>query len=206
MVESRIRASALAVCASLLLGSCGKGPIGRRHAAQCVLRSRRASSTRTSTPPSRSTGSRPPARTCASASRMAAPAARRAPSSTGLPADVVTLALAGDIDTIAAAGQTAAAQLGTAPAAQQRAVRLHHRVPRARRQPEEHPRLGRSRARRRAGDHAESQDLRRRALELPRAPGPGPRSSPAAARRARASSCASSTRTCRCSTPARAAH
>ena len=64
----------------------------------------------------------------------------------GLPADVVTLALAGDIDKIAARGQIAAAQLGTTPAAQQRALRLHHRVSRARRQPEEHSRLGRSRA------------------------------------------------------------
>ena len=34
-------------------------------------------------------------------------------------------------------GQIAAAQLATAPAAQQRTVRLHHRVSRARRQPEE---------------------------------------------------------------------
>ena len=124
----------------------------------------------------------------------------------GLPADVVTLALAGDIDTIAAAGQAAAAQLGTAPAAQQRALLLDHRVSGARRQSEEHPRLGRPRARRRPG----------RSRPTPRPPaaragttwprGPGRNASPAAARPARGSSCASCTRTCRCSTPARAAH
>ena len=60
----------------------------------------------------------------------------------GLPADVVTLALAGDIDSIAHTRQAAAAQLGSASAEQQRAVHVHHRVPRAQGQPEEASRTG----------------------------------------------------------------
>ena len=91
----------------------------------------------------------------------------------GLPADVVTLALAGDIDAIAEQGKLLPHQLGTASAGQQRALLLDHRVPGARRQSEEDPRLGRPGARRRAGDHAEPEDFRRRALELPRGLGLG---------------------------------
>ncbi len=62
---------------------------------------RRASSTTTTTPRSRNTGKRRPARPFAFSSRMAAPVDRRVRSSTACLADVVTLALAADIDSIA---------------------------------------------------------------------------------------------------------
>ena len=58
---------------------------------------------------------------------------------------------------------------------------------------------------RRRGDHAEPEDLGRRALELPRGLGLRAAASPAATRRRRRTSSRGSSRTCRCSTPARAA-
>ena len=86
----------------------------------------------------------------------------------GLPADVVTLALASDIDALVDAGQAAAGQLAGAAAAEQLALHLDDRVPGAQGQPEEDQGLGRPREARRLGDHAEPEDLGRRALELPR--------------------------------------
>ena len=61
----------------------------------------------------------------------------------GLEADVVTLALAYDIDAIAERSQAACRGLADAPAAQQRALHLDHRVPGAQGQPEGHQGLGR---------------------------------------------------------------
>ncbi len=55
----------------------------------------------------------------------------------GLPADVVTLALAYDIDAIAAKGQAAAGQLADAPAQQQHALHLDDRLSGAQGQPED---------------------------------------------------------------------
>ena len=88
---------------------------------------------------------------------------------------------------------------------QQRALHLDDRLPGAQGQPEGDQGLGRPGEAGRRGDHAQPEDLGRRALELPgrlglraqaarrrRGQGPG-------VRRARSS------RTCRCSTPARAA-
>ncbi len=71
--------------------------------------------------------------------------------------------------------------LAVEAAAQLLALHLDDRVPGARGQPQGHRRLGRPGRRRRAGHHAEPQDLGRRALELPRGlglgreerPGPG---------------------------------
>ena len=85
----------------------------------------------------------------------------------GLQADVVTLALAYDIDAIAPMRSCCPADWQTAPAAQQRALHLDHRVPGAQGQPQGHPRLGRSDQAGRRGDHAQPEDVRRRALELP---------------------------------------
>ena len=99
----------------------------------------------------------------------------------GLAADVVTLALAGDVDAIATQGKLLAAQLAEPAAQQQRALHLDDRVPRAQGQPEGDPRLARSAAARGEGDHSQSEDLRRRALELSRRLGLGA----AAARRQR---------------------
>ena len=63
------------------------------------------------------------------------------------------------------AGQAPAGQLAGAPAEQQLAVHLDHRVPGAQGQPEEDQGLGRPRATGRRRDHAEPEDLGRRALE-----------------------------------------
>ena len=61
----------------------------------------------------------------------------------GLEADVVTLALAYDIDAIAEQRRLLPDGLADAPAAQQRALHLDHRVPGAQGQPEGHQGLGR---------------------------------------------------------------
>ena len=86
----------------------------------------------------------------------------------GLEADVVTLALAYDIDELGGEGEAHPRRLAEAPAAQQLAVHVDDRVPRAQGQPEGHQGLGRSRQAGRVGDHAEPEDFRRRALELSR--------------------------------------
>ena len=123
----------------------------------------------------------------------------------GLEADVVTLALAYDIDAIADKPGCMPDELAEAPARQQRALHLDDRVPGAQGQPEGHQGLGRSRQAGRRGDHAEPQDLGRRALELPG--GVGLCAEAAVRRRGEGEGLrrARSTRTCRCSTPARAA-
>ena len=84
----------------------------------------------------------------------------------GLQADVLTLALSYDIDAVAERGLLAKDWMRP-PAAQQRALYQHHRLPRAEGQPEGPARLGRPGAARHRGHHAQPQDLRRRALELP---------------------------------------
>ena len=100
----------------------------------------------------------------------------------GLDADVVTLALEGDIDAIAEKSGKIAADWRDAAAEQFRALHLDHRLPRPQGQPEGHQRLGRPGQGRRRGDHAEPEDLGRRALELPRRLGLGQRASSAATR------------------------
>ena len=93
----------------------------------------------------------------------------------GLEADVVTLALAWDVEALVTHGGFVKPGLAAAAAAQQRPVHLDRGLRGARRQPEGDPRLGRPGPRRRLGDHPEPQDLRRRALELPRRLGVRPR-------------------------------
>ena len=87
----------------------------------------------------------------------------------GLDADVVTLALAADIDAIAEPRPARLAEdWQTRLPEQQLALHLDHRVPRPQGQSEGHQGLGRSRQAGRGGDHAQPEDLRRRALELSR--------------------------------------
>ena len=87
----------------------------------------------------------------------------------GLEADVVTLALAYDIDEIAEKAKLIAGRLAEAPAARQLALHVDHHLPGPQGQPE-----GRSsdwgdlRQAGRRGRHAEPEDLGRRALGLPR--------------------------------------
>ena len=86
----------------------------------------------------------------------------------GLAADVVTLALAYDIDEIAQRSEIAPRRLAEAPARQQQPLHLDDRLPRPQGQSEADHRLGRPRPPRRQGHHPQPQDQRRRALELPR--------------------------------------
>ena len=86
----------------------------------------------------------------------------------GLEADVVTLALAYDIDEIADKAKLLARRLAEAPAAQQRAVHVDHHLPGAQGQSEGHQGLGRPGQAGRLGDHRQPEDLGRRALGLPR--------------------------------------
>ena len=88
----------------------------------------------------------------------------------GLPADVVTLALAYDIDAISDRGLIAPGWAQTA-AAQCRALHVDHRVPGPQGQSQGDQGLGRSRQARRQGGHAQSEDVGRRALELSRGMG-----------------------------------
>ena len=85
----------------------------------------------------------------------------------GLQADVVTLALAYDIDAIAEKGLIAKDWQTRLPQ-QFLALHLDHRVPGAQGQPEGHQGLGRSDQVRRQRRSRQPQDLRRRALELSR--------------------------------------
>ena len=103
----------------------------------------------------------------------------------GLEADVVTLALAYDIDAIAA-GRADQRRLAEAPAAEQRALHLDDRLPRPQGQPEGHQGLERPGQARRRRDHAEPEDVRRRALELPGGVGVRASGRPAATTRRRA--------------------
>ena len=86
----------------------------------------------------------------------------------GLEADVVTLALSYDIDAIATQSEADRTRLDQTPAGQFDAVYIDDRAPRAQGQSEGHSRLGRRCEARRCGDRAESENGRRRALELPR--------------------------------------
>ena len=85
----------------------------------------------------------------------------------GLEADVVTLALAGDIDAIARAGLIPADWQTRLPNNID-ALHLDDRLPGAQGESEGDPRLGGPREAGRLGRHAESEDFGRRALELPR--------------------------------------
>ncbi len=79
----------------------------------------------------------------------------------------MTLALAADIEGIAATGKLVAQNWERPLAEQQHAVHVDDRVPGAQGQSEGHQGLGRSDQAGHLGDHAESEDFRRRALELP---------------------------------------
>ena len=138
---------------------------------------RRASSTRTSTPPSPSTG-RPRRAADISIKQSHGGSGKQARAVIdGLEADVVTLALAYDVDALDKNGGLIPADWQKRLPQQRRALHLDHRVPGAQGQPEGHQGLERSRQAWRRGHHAESQDLGRRALELPR--GLGLRAAPA---------------------------
>ena len=125
----------------------------------------------------------------------------------GLEADVVTLALAYDIDAHrASSGELLAEGLADAAAAQQRALHLDDRVPGAQGQPQGHPRLGRP------GQARASRSSRR--TRRPRAARAGTTWRRGAMRceqnggdeqKAQEFVDEALSRTCRCSTPARAA-
>ena len=123
----------------------------------------------------------------------------------GLEADVVTLALAYDIDADRSKSGLINAGLAEAAAAEQLAVHVDDRVPRPQGQSEGHQGLERSGEAGHRRHHAEPEDVRRRALELPRGVGVREATGRAATTPRRASSSPRSSRTCRCSTPARAA-
>ena len=116
----------------------------------------------------------------------------------GLQADVVTLALAYDIDAIAEQG-AACDGLAERSAAEHLALYLDHRVPGAQGKPQGHQGLGRPGQARRQRHHAKSKNLGRGALEL--SGGLGLRAEEIRLRRQGAgNSSAISTATCRCST------
>ena len=126
----------------------------------------RANSTRRSTPRSRRNGRRD------RAGGHRRPVARRVGKQAravidGLEADVVTLALAYDIDAIHNVG-TCSQRTGRRAAQRQRAPTPPPSSCRAQGQSQGHKGLERSRPAGRVGHHAESKDLRRRALELSR--------------------------------------
>ena len=117
----------------------------------------------------------------------------------------MTLALADDIDAIAEQGQAAAGRLADAPAQQQHALHLDHRVPGAQGQPQGHQGLGRPRQ---AGRRRSSRPTRRpRAARAGTTSPPGPMRSQARRRRGQGAGLRRQAlqATCRCSTPARAA-
>ncbi len=87
-------------------------------------------------------------------------------------------------------GEAAPGRLAEAPAAQQRALHLDHRLPGAQGQPQGDQGLGRPGQAGRLGHHAQPQDLRRRALELPGRLGLCPEAEQAATRPRPASSSA----------------
>ena len=97
----------------------------------------------------------------------------------GLQADVVTLALADDIDEIAARGLLAA-RLAEPPAAQHAPYTSTIVFLVRQGQSQGHPRLGRPGEARHRRHHAEPEDLRRRPLGLPGGLGLGAAASPAA--------------------------
>ncbi len=122
----------------------------------------------------------------------------------GLEADVVTLALACDVDALHTVGKLIPEGLAGSSPAQQLALHLDHRVPRPERKPEGHSRLGRPGALRDLGHHPEPEDIGRRPLELPGGLGLRDAARRAATSRRRGSSSPGSIATCRCSIRARA--
>ena len=84
----------------------------------------------------------------------------------GLDADVVTMNQAPDIDISGQAGRPCCGRLAQALPARCDALHDHDGVPGAQGQSEGHQGLGRSGQAGRAGDRAQSQDLRQRALHL----------------------------------------
>ena len=182
-------------------------PLRRARRSRCSTcrTTRRASCTRTSTRRSDGNGSAAPGRTCTIKQSHGGSGAQARAVIDGLEADVVTLALAYDIEEIAARAQDPSRQLAEQAAAQQHAVRVDRGVRRPQGQPE--------------GDQG---------LERPGAPGlqvitANPKTSGGARwnylgawgyalqterrkrGRRRGTSSRSSTRTSRCSTPARVA-
>ena len=119
----------------------------------------------------------------------------------GLPADVVTLALADDVDALAQRGLIQPGWQSELPR-QQRALHLDHRLPGAQGQSEGHQGLAGPGARRDLGDHAQPEDLGRARGGTTSRPGAMRCASPAAARRRPRSSSARSSATCPSSTPA----
>ena len=85
----------------------------------------------------------------------------------GLKADVVTLAIAYDIDQIAELTELVSQGLAEALAEQQLPLHVDDRVPGPQGQSEGDQGLGRPGEGRRRGHHAESEDLRRRPVQLP---------------------------------------
>ncbi len=123
----------------------------------------------------------------------------------GLEADVATLALGYDISALNKNGQLIPANWASRLPDNSSPYTSTIVLPGAQGQSEEHPRLERPGAARHLGDHAQSEDLGRRALELPRRLGLGAQAARAAATPRPRPSSRSSTRTCRCSMRARAA-
>ena len=123
----------------------------------------------------------------------------------GLQADVVTLALAYDVDAIHEHGHLLAEGLAGTPAEQQRAVHLDDRAAGAEGQPEADQGLERPGAPRHLGGDAEPEDVRRRTLELPG--GLGVRAEAVERRRGEGARVRRPglSATCRCSIPAREA-
>ena len=146
-----------------------------------------------------------PGRTSRSTSRTAARASRRARSSTASRPTSSRWRSPTTSTRWSTPGKLIPGQLADAAAQRQHAVHLDDRVPGAQGQPEADQGLGRPGAARRLGDHAEPEDLGRRALELPGGVGLRPARRSAATRPRRRTSSSGSTRTCRCSTPAPAA-
>ncbi len=123
----------------------------------------------------------------------------------GLQADVVTLALAYDIDVLSEKANLVPEELAVAFTQQQHSLYLDHRVPGAQRKSQTHQGLGRPDQARRRRDHPQSQDLRRRALELSRGLGLRAQEKQRRRKARRRSSSSASTKMFRCSIPARAA-
>ena len=149
------------------------GPPARASRSSCSMSAttRRASCTATSTRRSRRTGRRKTGQTVTIKQSHGGSGKQARAVIDGLHADVVTLALAYDIDAIAQGQAAGAGELADAPPGQQRAVHVDDRVPGAQGQSEGDPGLARPLKPGVAVDDAESEDLGRRALELPRGVG-----------------------------------
>ena len=127
---------------------------------------RRASCTRTSTPPSRSAWKAKTGQAVTINQSHGGSGKQARAVIDGLEADVVTLALAYDIDALEQHGKLMPADWQKRLPNNSDAVHVDDRVPGPQGQPEEHQGLGRPGAARRLGHHAEPEDVGRRALEL----------------------------------------